>query len=188
MRRACSRTWFHPDSSPAPTPHPSSPSPSPQVLHCCAILAPNQDAAFMLSIVWTAIQLLMSNFFITFNAVLFKWITHLRWLSALFYAFEGQAVVEFGNQRLPCNQGLAPESITFLKSLLPNSKFLNNALVSRALTDPGADCVADTNSVLSFFGFSRPFDKSAGILVGYLCICHIITYMCMIFVARKERR
>ena len=67
-----------------------------QVLHCCAILAPNQDVAFMLSIVWTAIQLLMSNFFITFTDVVFQWLTVLRWLSALYYAFEGLSVTEFG--------------------------------------------------------------------------------------------
>ncbi len=47
-----------------------------QVLHCCAILAPNQDVAFMLSIVWTAIQLLMSNFFITFTEVCTAAIMH----------------------------------------------------------------------------------------------------------------
>jgi len=67
-----------------------------QVLHCSAILAPNQDAAFMLSILWTAIQLLMSNFFITFTEVVFRWMTVLRWVSALYYAFEGLAVTEFG--------------------------------------------------------------------------------------------
>lgn len=41
----------------------------PQVLHCCAIIAPNQDVAFMLSIMWTTIQLLLSGFFVNFKEV-----------------------------------------------------------------------------------------------------------------------
>ena len=40
-----------------------------QVLHCCAMLAPNQDTAFMISLVWTTVQLLFSTFFISFNEV-----------------------------------------------------------------------------------------------------------------------
>ena len=102
-----------------------------QVLHCCAVIAPNQDVAFMLSILWTTIQLLLSGFFVNFPdvrrrslflvvvsaraaqlrrglghrgwpkphqpptppppphaQVLLSWITYLRYLSAMFYAFE----------------------------------------------------------------------------------------------------
>jgi hypothetical protein len=39
------------------------------VLHCCAVIAPNQDVAFMLSILWTTIQLLLSGFFVNFPEV-----------------------------------------------------------------------------------------------------------------------
>ena len=42
-----------------------------QVLHCCAVIAPNQDVAFMLSILWTTIQLLLSGFFVNFPEVRF---------------------------------------------------------------------------------------------------------------------
>ena len=48
---------------PLPTP------PARQVLHCCAVIAPNQDVAFMLSILWTTIQLLLSGFFVNFPEV-----------------------------------------------------------------------------------------------------------------------
>jgi hypothetical protein len=44
-------------------------SPTLQVLHCCAVIAPNQDVAFMLSILWTTIQLLLSGFFVNFPEV-----------------------------------------------------------------------------------------------------------------------
>jgi hypothetical protein len=159
-----------------------------QVLHCCAILAPNQDVAFMLSIVWTAIQLLMSNFFITFTEVVFQWLTVLRWLSALYYAFEGLAVTEFGNMTYPCDQGLDQEGITFLRTLLPNSRFLNMPIVVNGLQNPGADCIADTNAVLQYYRFDRPFKHTFGILFGYLITTHICTYVCMVIVARRERR
>jgi hypothetical protein len=41
----------------------------PQVLHGCAVIAPNQDVAFMLSILWTTVQLLLSGFFVNFPEV-----------------------------------------------------------------------------------------------------------------------
>lgn len=58
---------------PALAPHPALPpspasAPAPahavlhccaQVLYCCALLAPNQDAAFMLAIAWTAVNILL---------------------------------------------------------------------------------------------------------------------------------
>lgn len=160
----------------------------PQVLHCCAILAPNQDVAFMLSIVWTAIQLLMSNFFITFTEVVFQWLTVLRWLSALYYAFEGLAITEFGGVMYKCDQGLDQANISFLRTLLPKSRFLTMPIVVNGLSHPGADCVADSDAVLKYYGFVRPFRYTFGILFSYLIIVHMITYMCMIIVARRERR
>lgn len=159
-----------------------------QVLHCAAILAPNQDAAFMLSILWTAIQLLMSNFFITFTEVIFQWMTVLRWVSALYYAFEGLAVTEFGGMTYRCDRGLDQAGITFLRTLLPKSKFLSIPAVVSGLKNPGSDCIADTNAVLSYYGFNRPFSHTFAILISYLMVCHICTYCCMVIVARRERR
>mgnify|MGYP001811104728 CR=1 FL=1 len=53
--------------------HAASPPDAPlrplQVLHCCAVFAPNQDVAFMMSILWTTIQLLLSGFFVNFPEV-----------------------------------------------------------------------------------------------------------------------
>jgi len=40
-----------------------------QVLHLCAVIMPNQDATFALSIIWSTIQVLCSNFFISFGQV-----------------------------------------------------------------------------------------------------------------------
>lgn len=41
----------------------------PQVLWLCAVLAPNFDVTFSLSIVWTSVQLLCSSFFLNFGQV-----------------------------------------------------------------------------------------------------------------------
>ena len=145
----------------------------PQVMHLCVVLAPTQDVAFMYSIAWTSIQLLFNNFFITFTEVTLGWLTQLRWLSALFYAFEGLAVVEFGGVKLNCSQGLDPSGLKFLKELLAN---------------PGPDCVTDATAVLDYFRFGRPFKASFGILLGYWIITHTLTFVAMLVVARKERR
>jgi len=159
-----------------------------QVLHCCALLAPNQDAAFMFSIMWSTVQLLMSNFFITFNDLRFKWLSNLRYLSALYYSFEGLAHIEFGDARFDCSAGVDPAGVTFLKQLMPNSRVLNLSAVTNALTHPGPDCVADTNALLHYHQFIRPFERTVGILFSYWVICHIFTYLVMVRVARKEQR
>lgn len=130
----------------------------------------------------------MSNFFITFTEIEFQWLTILRWLSALYYAFEGLAVTEFGGLTFRCDAGLDKSDITFLRTLLPHSRFLNMPAVVNGLQNPGADCVADANAVLGYYSFNRPFLHSFGILFGYLVSTHIITYICMIMIARRERR
>eukprot|EP00879_Flechtneria_rotunda_P027897 GHRR01029944.1.p1 GENE.GHRR01029944.1~~GHRR01029944.1.p1 ORF type:complete len:146 (+),score=29.16 GHRR01029944.1:314-751(+) len=144
--------------------------------------------AFMFSIVWTAIQLFFSNYFILFTEVKLYGITFLRWLSALYYAFEGIMITEFGGMTYKCSEGLDQGSINTIRSLLPNSKFLNIPVVVNNLKDPGADCIADTNAVLAYYGFRRPFGHTFGILFGYLCIAHLCTYTAMLLVARRERR
>lgn len=142
----------------------------------------------MYSIVWTAINLFMSNFFILFSEVELYGVTHLRWLSALYYAFEGIMVTEFRGMRYTCNGGLGDSGIKALRNLLPGNKFLNMPVVVNGLKNPGTDCVANADAVLDYYGFSRPFGHTFGILFSYLIICHIGTYVSMLFVARRERR
>lgn len=157
-------------------------------MHGCAILAPNQDLAFMLSISWTAIQLLMSNFFITFTSVRLYGITQLRWISAMYYAFEGVALTEFQGMSYRCNQGLSDASIASLKMLLPKTKFLSMPLFVNGLKNPGTDCIADANAVLNMYDYNRPFQVTFGILLGYLGLLHILTYVWMVIMARHEQR
>lgn len=130
----------------------------------------------------------MSNFFITFNDMRFKWLLFLRYLSALYYAFEGMAATEFGGATYDCSRGVDPSGVTFLKQLMPNSKWLNMSVVANSLTNPGADCIADTDALLEYYEFYRPFGTTVGILFFYWLCTHAFTYGAMILVARRERR
>lgn len=49
-------------------------------------------------------------------------------------------------------------------------------------------CVVDPKAVADYFDFGRPFQVTAGVLVGYLCVVHVITYLAMVLSARKEKR
>jgi hypothetical protein len=51
-----------------------------QVLFASAVITPNQDVAFMVSVAWVAVNLLMSNFMIRFEDVWQQWTTVLRWV------------------------------------------------------------------------------------------------------------
>ncbi len=59
------------------------------MLHLAATLTPNQDMAFMLAILWTAVNLLMSNYFVTYSQIAYGWFSQLRYLSAVGFAFDG---------------------------------------------------------------------------------------------------
>lgn len=112
----------------------------------------------------------------------------MRFFSALYYAFEGLARVEFGGASFDCSAGVDPAGVTFLKQLMPNSKFLNMSAVTNALVNPGPDCVADTNALLNYYRFQRPFGESFGLLFSYWIITHLLTYCVMVSVAKRERR
>jgi hypothetical protein len=47
-------------------------------MFCAATLAPSQDFAFMITIAWTALNLLVSNYFIRFADLTLYWISYLR--------------------------------------------------------------------------------------------------------------
>jgi ABC-type multidrug transport system ATPase subunit len=159
-----------------------------QVLHFCAILAPNQDAAFMLSILWTTVQLLMSSFFINFADVAFGWLTQLRYVSALYYAFEGVAIVQFKDQTLSCQGGLDQGTLSLLRDMLPNTAVLRNTAVMNTLTRPDPRCVVDTNAITRYFNFGRPLGATVAIMLAYWIVVHLSTYAAMILVVRRERR
>lgn len=142
----------------------------------------------MFSIMWSTIQLLFSNFFVTLADMRFKPLGFMRHFSALYFSFEGLARIEFGGAVFDCSGGVDPAGVTFLKQLMPNSRFLNMSAVTNALVNPGKDCIADTEALLNYYRFNRTFGKSVGVLALYWFITHVATYCVMVLVARKERR
>eukprot|EP00882_Tetradesmus_deserticola_P030598 GHRQ01034440.1.p1 GENE.GHRQ01034440.1~~GHRQ01034440.1.p1 ORF type:complete len:104 (-),score=42.62 GHRQ01034440.1:435-746(-) len=70
---------------------------------------------------------------------------------------------------------------------------------SSGLTSPAAvlvallpvavrSCIVDTIAVVDYFEFGRPFTTTVGILLGYLGVMHVLTYIAMVLSARKEAR
>jgi hypothetical protein len=159
-----------------------------QVLHLASTLAPNQDLAFMISIAWTAVNLLMSNFFITYDQMGLNWLSQLRWLSAMGYSFDGLAQLELRGALYDCSGGLPESVISLLPGLLPNTTLVTSPLVTGQLAQPGEGCVADTSAVLAFLGLSRPIASTAAILLGYLLVVHLATYAALCRVARHAEQ
>jgi hypothetical protein len=67
-------------------------------------------------------------------------------------------------------------------------KLLSNKMVLKQLDRPSPDCVLDAGPVLEYFDFGRGFGPSALILFLYWGITHVLTYLALRVVARKEKR
>eukprot|EP00775_Hariotina_reticulata_P005626 gene5626-5865_t len=160
-----------------------------QVLHAAAMVAPNQDTAFMLSIIWTTIQILASSFFVSFNEVITNfWLTQLRYISALYFGLEAMVLNEFYGLTYDCSAGIGNSGyMNFIMTAFPK---LTNAQKSmlQTLERPQPGCVLDTAAVINYFDFARPFGVSVGILLGYLGVVHCLTFAFMMLSARKEAR
>jgi hypothetical protein len=75
-----------------------------------------------------------------------------------------------------------------MRALLPNTKILQGRAAASMLNRPDPDCVIDAGPALAYFDFGRPFAPTFAILVGYLLVCHVLTYVALRVVARKEKR
>lgn len=116
------------------------------------------------------------------------WLSQLRWVSAMGYAFDGFATAEFAGASYGCADGLAPDVVGFLPALLPNTAAVASPLVRDALLSPGADCAVDLDAVLAYFGAGRPLWATALILLAYLLVCHGLTFGAYVRLARREAR
>lgn len=122
----------------------------------------------------------------------FSALSNLRYLSALHYAFEGLLGVEFGGRTFPCpSAGLDAVSAGFFTQLLPGAANLVTPAMLQGLTngsEAAAGCVVNSDAVAQYFGFSRSFGVTLGVLVGYLGVLHVVTFVAMLLIARKEAR
>lgn len=76
-----------------------------KVLHFAAVATHNQDTAFMVAISFTAVNVIVSNFFIPFQQINLKWISWLKYISAMGYTFNGALQLEFRDRNFSCNAG-----------------------------------------------------------------------------------
>ena len=120
--------------------------------------------------------------------MLLHFITYLRYLSATYFSFEAGSINEFGGVYLSCADGLSTTEVNFLLGAFPNSSDVQRNQINLFFGRSDPNCVLDTNSILTYFNFRRPFWVSALILVGYLVACHILTFVAMLVAARRERR
>lgn len=79
----------------------------PQFLSFAAIVTPSQDFAFMLTIFWTALNLLIANFFILYRQMTLYGLSQLRYISAMNFAFQvnNQHPVEGTGRMDPIKRG-----------------------------------------------------------------------------------
>ncbi|KAL6748511.1 ABC-2 type transporter-domain-containing protein [Haematococcus lacustris] len=160
-----------------------------QVLHCAAVLAPNQDLAFVISIAWTAVNILACNYLILYSQMELQWLAHLRWVGAMGFAFSGMAREELLHAHFDCSGGLVPEDVTrLLPQLLPRSPLLTSTFAMQALARPGAGCRLSGDALIEYYGLGRPFPLTCGLLLAYLVVMHGATFGALLLTARKERR
>ncbi|GMH36516.1 hypothetical protein BSKO_04384 [Bryopsis sp. KO-2023] len=162
-----------------------------QVLHFAAVITHNQDTAFMVAISFTAVNIIVSNFFIPFKQIALDWISWLQWFSAMGYTFNGAIRLEFDNQNYTCADGLGnvPQEevqATLLKAFPESGTAIS--LASSFLENPGEDCVFAGNAILDYFNAWIPYGGTVAILLSYLLILHILTFLGLVFLAKKDKR
>lgn len=76
-----------------------------------------------------------------------------------------------------------PKSGGVAQSAKPNSSSCPSDLQNQP-----ADCIADANVVLDYYGVSPNFGMYVGVLVAYLAVLHILTYTALVIMTRKRTR
>ena len=87
-----------------------------------------------------------------------------------------------------CSRGVPPATISFLRQLLPNTAVVQSRLFSDELGRPSPGCAINANAVLDYYQTGRPFAHNAAILAAYLAVMHLLSFLALLAVARRERR
>lgn len=75
------------------------------MLHFAAVATHNQDTAFMVAITFTAVNVIVSNFFILFDSIALSGVRWLQYISAMGYTFNGAIKLEFQGHNYSCATG-----------------------------------------------------------------------------------
>jgi hypothetical protein len=104
------------------------------------------------------------------------------------FAFDGYGQAEFAGVSYSCAGGIAPTITGFLPKFLPNTPIIRTQAAINQLQNPGEGCVIHLDQILSYFGLFRPFWMTCVILLGYLGVLHVATFIGQLQLTRKERR
>lgn len=104
------------------------------------------------------------------------------------YAFDGYAQAEFTGVSYSCADGLAPSIAGFLPEFLPNTPIIRSPTAVRQISTPGPGCVVTLDSILDYFNLHRPFWQTSVILLGYLGVLHVATFIGQLQLTKQEKR
>ncbi|KAI8470836.1 MAG: hypothetical protein J3K34DRAFT_521019 [Monoraphidium minutum] len=159
-----------------------------QVQALAAILMPNEDASFLLTIAYTTVNLYLSNFVIRFADMANGWLAPLRYVSAVNFAYAALLKAEFGGADMGCAGGLPPDMLAATQALLPDNPTVHGTMFTRMVGRPGAGCRMELDAVLSYFGIGAPAAVYLAALLAHLVFMHAATYCGLLRLARRERR
>ncbi|KAI8463050.1 MAG: P-loop containing nucleoside triphosphate hydrolase protein [Monoraphidium minutum] len=160
-----------------------------QVQSAASIVMPNEDASFLLTIVWSAFNMYFSGFIVRFKDMGLPWLANLRYASAVNFTYSAYLRAEFSGAAFSCAGGLAPKDLVdAMRQMLPNTPQLRTSVFDRTLLAPGQGCVMDMDAVLEYLDMTSPVWVYLLSLAAYLVVMHGLTYLGLLLLARKERR
>jgi len=160
-----------------------------QVIGFSAVVAPSQDAAFMMSVAWTAVNALASNYVVRMVDLSLPGLQFFRWLTAMGYAYSTMMQKEFEGVTFPCATSQGSSTTTLMQQLLPKTSILRTSAFTNIVDRPSASCILDPSALMDYFGVDNtPIWVNFTALAGYLLVLHVMTYLGLLLLARKERR
>jgi hypothetical protein len=105
------------------------------------------------------------------------------------YAFSASLKAEFVGATFSCSEGVGSDTVSLLQQLMPNTATLRSSAFLRMVEQPGEDCILDPQALVEYFGADSVRDWMNPVcLLVYLVVLHILTFLGLVLLARKERR
>jgi hypothetical protein len=118
-----------------------------------------------------------------------RWISYLHYVAAMPFVVAGAVRNEMYGQAFDCSGGLQPDVADAVGRLMPTVGLFQAQVVQQRLRAPGADCVLLGDDMVGYFSYQAATPARAfGILLGYLGVVHVLTFLGVCLVARRERR
>lgn len=155
-------------------------------MNFAALLMPSQDLAFVIAIAWTAVNMLLNNVVVSREKMMLPVVRGISYISAFSYALNALAMLELSEQVSDCN--IAPEVATRLPKFLPNAPMLASPTIQEGLREPIEGCEIRFSELLDYLDVQWTYGEHVGIMVAYLAAVHLITYLALLRLSRREKR